>query len=92
VGIQTDANATEERCFLRCPCRDVYKKDKSRLQSVSGVEWSELDDCCVSVLVSCCCEKEKLVAEGREQFGNPEERERPPLEAVTRKLVNTQHA
>jgi hypothetical protein len=45
-----------------------------------------------SVLVSCCCEKVKLVAEGREQFGNPEERERPQLEAVTRKLVNTQHA
>jgi hypothetical protein len=27
------------------------------------------------------------VAEARGQFGNPEERERPSLEAVTRKLV-----
>jgi hypothetical protein len=50
---------------------------------------SELD-CCGSVFVSCCCEK--LVAEARGQFGNPEEEERPPLEAVTRKLVKTQQA
>jgi hypothetical protein len=27
-----------------------------------------------------------------EQFGNSEERERPPLEAVTRRLVKTQQA
>jgi hypothetical protein len=31
--------------------------------------------------VSCCCEK--LVDEARGQFGNPEEGERPPLEAAT---------
>jgi hypothetical protein len=32
----------------------------------------------------------KLVAEERGQFGNPEERERPPLKAVTRqRLVKT---
>jgi hypothetical protein len=37
--------------------------------------------------VSCCCEK--LVAEARGQFGNPEEGERPQLEAVTRKLAKT---
>jgi hypothetical protein len=38
--------------------------------------------------VSCCCEK--LVAEARGQFGNPEEGERPPLEAATRqRLVRT---
>jgi hypothetical protein len=41
----------------------------------------ELEDCCGLVLVSCCCEK--LVAEAREHFGNPEERERPPLKAAT---------
>jgi hypothetical protein len=40
--------------------------------------------------VSCCCEK--LVAEAGGQFGNPEEGERPQLEAVTRKLVKTQQA
>jgi hypothetical protein len=35
----------------------------------------------------------KLVAEARVQFGNPEERERPLLEAVTRqRLVKTQQA
>jgi hypothetical protein len=40
--------------------------------------------------VSCCCEK--LVAEPQGQFGKPEEGERPPLEAVTRRLVKTQQA
>jgi hypothetical protein len=41
--------------------------------------------------VSCCCEK--LVAEAWGQFGNPEEGERPSLEAVTRqRLVKTQQA
>jgi hypothetical protein len=30
----------------------------------------ELDDCCGSIVVSYCCEK--LVAEAREQFGNPQ--------------------
>jgi hypothetical protein len=61
------------------------------------VEWRELVgewvselDCCGSVLVSCWCEK--LLAEARGQFGNPEEGERPPLEAVTRKRVKTQEA
>jgi hypothetical protein len=29
------------------------------------------------------------VAEAREQFENPKERKRPPLEAVTRRLVKT---
>jgi hypothetical protein len=37
-----------------------------------------------------CCNCDKLVAEARGQFGNPEEGERPPLEAVTRRLVKTQ--
>jgi hypothetical protein len=32
---------------------------------------------------------EKIIAEARRQFGNPEEGERPPLEAVTRKLAKT---
>jgi hypothetical protein len=32
--------------------------------------------------VSCCCEK--LVAEAQGQFGNPEEGERPQLEAATK--------
>jgi hypothetical protein len=45
---------------------------------------SELEDCC------CCCEK--LVAEAQGQFGNSEEGECPPLEALTRKLVKTQQA
>jgi hypothetical protein len=49
---------------------------------------SELEDCCGSILVSCCCKK--LVAEARGQCGNPEEGERPPLEAVTRRPVKTQ--
>jgi hypothetical protein len=30
------------------------------------------------------------VAEARRQVGNPEERERPPLEAITRRLAKTQ--
>jgi hypothetical protein len=31
----------------------------------------ELENCCGLFVVSCCCEK--LVAEARGQFGNPEE-------------------
>jgi hypothetical protein len=58
------------------------------LQSVSEL-LSELENCCGSVLVSCCCQK--LVAVARGQCGNPEEGESPPLEAVTRQpLVKTQ--
>jgi hypothetical protein len=46
-------------------------------------EWvTELDDCCGSVVVSCCCEK--LVAEAGGQLRNQEGRERPPLEAATK--------
>jgi hypothetical protein len=55
---------------------------------VSGAELvhereSELEDCCCSVFVGCCCEKLVAVAQG--QFGNPKEL----LEAVTRRLVKT---
>jgi hypothetical protein len=32
------------------------------------------------------------LAEARGQFGNPEERQRPPLKSDTRKLVKTQKA
>jgi hypothetical protein len=35
---------------------------------------------------------EKLVAEAGDRFGNPEEGEHPPLEAITRRLVKTQQA
>jgi hypothetical protein len=50
-----------------------------------------LEDCCGSVLVSCCCYE--LVAQERGQFGNPEEEERPPLQPVARlRLVKTQQA
>jgi hypothetical protein len=53
------------------------------------VEWSELEGCCRSDVVSCRCQK--LVTEARGQFWNPEEGERPPLEAVTRRqLVKTE--
>jgi hypothetical protein len=39
--------------------------------------------------VSCCCEK--LVAEARGPFGNPEEEKRPPLEAATKqRLMKTE--
>jgi hypothetical protein len=50
----------------------------------------EREDCWGSVVVSCCCEK--LVAEAQGQFGNPEEGERPLLEAVTRRRVTTHQA
>jgi hypothetical protein len=50
----------------------------------SGMEWSKLggesENCCGSVVASCCCEK--LVDEARGQFGNPEEGERPPLKPL----------
>jgi hypothetical protein len=35
--------------------------------------------------VRCCCEK--LVAKVRGYFGNPEEEERPPLEAGTKQRL-----
>jgi hypothetical protein len=38
----------------------------------------------------CCCEK--LIAEARGQFEIPEEGERPPLEAVTRRVAKTLQA
>jgi hypothetical protein len=53
-----------------------YEQDKL------GVAGSESEDSCSTVVVSCCCEK--LVAEARGQFGNPEEGERPPIEAATK--------
>jgi hypothetical protein len=64
---------------------------------VELLQWNEMswlvssqsEDYCGSVLVSCCCEK--LVAEDRGQFRNPEEGERPPLEAATeQRLAKTQ--
>jgi hypothetical protein len=45
----------------------------------------ELEDCCNSVIVSCCCKK--LVAEVRGHFGNQEEGELPPLEVVTKQQL-----
>jgi hypothetical protein len=51
---------------------------------------SQLEDCCGIIVVSCCCEK--LGAEAGGQLGNPEEVERPPLEAITRRLEKTQQA
>jgi hypothetical protein len=49
-----------------------------------------LEDCCCTIIVSCC--SEKLVAEDGGQFVNPEEGERPLLEAITRRLVKVQQA
>jgi hypothetical protein len=71
-------------CYLFGPCRDVINR-KIKAIAVQGSEESicELEDCWSSAIVTCCCEK--LVAEARGQFGNPEEGERPPLEAVTRR-------
>jgi hypothetical protein len=40
--------------------------------------------------VTCCCEN--MVAEARGKFGNPEEGECLPLEAVTRRMVKRQQA
>jgi hypothetical protein len=74
-----------KRCFLRCMCRDVTNR------TVSWVSWlisdwvSELENCWGSGVVSFCCEK--LVAEAREQFGNPKEAEHRPLEAATKQRL-----
>jgi hypothetical protein len=60
----------EEQCFLGGTCRDVISK-KSYWTRVVGVEsW---------------CQLRLAVAEPRGHFGNPEEKERPPMEAVNRK-------
>jgi hypothetical protein len=47
-----------ERYFLCGPCRDVINRQSVELVQLSWVKW---EDCCGSVLVSCCCKK--LVAE-----------------------------
>jgi hypothetical protein len=52
-----------------------YKQDKL------SVAVSELENCCGSVLVSCCCEKPVAITLG--PFGNPEEGERPLLKPLT---------
>jgi hypothetical protein len=61
----------------------------SQWSEVSGLV-SELEDRFNSVIVRLCCEK--LVAEARGQFGNPEYGESPPLKAIASKLVKTQQA
>jgi hypothetical protein len=49
---------------------------------------SELEDCCGSVLASCCCYK--LVAETGDSLGT--QRKRSPFEAVSRQRpVKPQH-
>jgi hypothetical protein len=81
--------ATEERCFLFGPCLDVICRVISEFSAVqlSEVKGSEelVDELenLGSVLVSCSLEK--LVSEARGRFGYPEEVERSPLEAVTRR-------
>jgi hypothetical protein len=49
VGIPTDANASEERCFLRCSCRDV---NRTSLEFSKSVEWSKLVGECVSQITA----------------------------------------
>jgi hypothetical protein len=46
----------------------------------------------VSESVSSVSKTRVTATEARGQLGNPEEEERPPLEAVTKKLVKTQQA
>jgi hypothetical protein len=88
--LSSNRTATEERRFMGSVQR-CYKQDSESMECQLVGEWaSELDNRCGSVVVSCCCEK--LVTEARGQLGNPEEGERLPLEAVTRKLVTTQLA
>jgi hypothetical protein len=73
---RNNRTATEERYFLCSPSRDVISRTVRCYN-----RWG-------SVVVSCCCEK--LVAEFRGQFGNPEEGERPLLEVATKqRLVKT---
>jgi hypothetical protein len=68
--------AAEERCFLYGPCRDVISRAVSEVKSVE-VSQSELLGFSRELLL---LEAGNL---GRGQFGNPEEGERPPLEAAT---------
>jgi hypothetical protein len=69
-----------KRCFLLGPCREILSRTVSKELVSQSMEWSLL----VCELVESCCNC------GRGQFGNPEEGERPPLEAVTRRLVKIQ--
>jgi hypothetical protein len=72
--------------------------ENKNLGHESQREWSQewlcwrwyLEDCCGTVIVSCCCSK--LVAEAGDSSGNPEEGECPPLQAVIRRLVKIQKA
>jgi hypothetical protein len=51
---------------------------------------NELEDCCGTVVVGCCCEK--LVAEAGKSSETQGRSPPLPLEAVTRTLVKTQEA
>jgi hypothetical protein len=54
------STATEERCFLCCPCRDVLSKPSEGSIGESDNVWGSV--------VSCCCEK--LVAEAGDNPGS----------------------
>jgi hypothetical protein len=58
---ECEHSSSKSRGFLCGPCRYVISR------TVSGVSWVELEDCCGSVFVSCCCEQ--LVAEVRDSSG-----------------------
>jgi hypothetical protein len=63
VDIPTDAKATmdtaiDDWCFLCCPCRDIISKTVSEVlvsEEFVGELVRELENCCSSDLVSCCC-------------------------------------
>jgi hypothetical protein len=84
-----NCTATEERYFLRGSCRDVISKTNEG-SAVSEVK-SELVR---GLLGFSYCEllQREAGSWDRGQFGNAEEGERPPLEAVTRRLVKTEQA
>jgi hypothetical protein len=83
--------ASEERCFLSCRCREVGVC--SAIRRVGG--WCEMAASLgvsqwVEWVYSNSVEVQLLGAQARRQFRNPEEGERPPLEAATeQRLVKT---
>jgi hypothetical protein len=63
-----NSTATEDRCFLRGPCRVFISRTSEKLSEVvKSYLMSELEDCCGSVVVNCYCEK--LVAEAGDSSG-----------------------
>jgi hypothetical protein len=75
VTMHWSVNSNRRKLFSVRSVPRCYKQDK-----LVGELVSEIENCCSSVVVSCCCTE--LVAEAGDSSGKPGEGKRPPLEAA----------